>query len=84
MSKEYLLRKNVNAFKCLRCNHIWIPKVDMKELETEIKIMPKTCPNCKSPYWDSKKKKTKDGKEKKSGMKKNLNKQVLKKIGIKK
>ena len=32
-------------YKCLRCNHEWIPRSDEK---------PKVCPNkkCHSPYWD--------------------------------
>jgi len=34
---------NLPFFKCLRCNHKWIPRVPKK---------PKVCPSCNSPYWD--------------------------------
>lgn len=34
--------------KCHRCGHEWRPK--------KIKIVPKVCPKCKSPYWDQPKK----------------------------
>lgn len=36
----------VEAFQCTRCGHIWKPRkgVDRK---------PKVCPKCKSPYWDT-------------------------------
>ncbi len=30
-------------FKCLRCNHEWIPRSEQK---------PTVCPKCNSPYWD--------------------------------
>ena len=29
--------------KCYRCGHEWKPT---------LKILPKVCPKCKSPYWD--------------------------------
>ena len=29
-------------FKCLRCEHEWIPRTENK---------PTICPSCKSPYW---------------------------------
>lgn len=63
MAEKYLIKKTVNAFKCLRCQHEWIPRVSMKELENEIKVKPRICPSCKSAYWDlEKKKKQKKGK----------------------
>ena len=44
--------------RCLRCNHEWHPRKEE---------MPKTCPNCKSPYWDRERRKNdknvKGGKE---------------------
>jgi len=33
----------VKAVKCIRCNHVWLPKTDRK---------PKCCASCKSTYWD--------------------------------
>lgn len=36
--------------KCLRCNHIWLPK---KKNKHKISIV---CPKCKSPYWNTTKK----------------------------
>ena len=35
-------RGNVYLAKCFRCKHEWIPRVEII----------KTCPNCRSPYWD--------------------------------
>lgn len=32
------------GWKCLRCDHEWIPK--------EPGYAPAACPNCKSPYWN--------------------------------
>ncbi len=29
--------------KCLRCGNTWVKKFEEN---------PKTCPSCKSPYWD--------------------------------
>lgn len=40
----------IDAYKCERCDHVWVPR-DEKE--------PKVCPKCKSPYWNSPKKKNK-------------------------
>ncbi len=59
MNEKYIIKKEVNAFKCLRCNHEWIPRVNMEELTGTIKKKPRICPNCKSAYWDLEKKKTK-------------------------
>ena len=33
----------VPRFKCLRCNHEWMPRSEQK---------PTVCPKCNSPYWD--------------------------------
>lgn len=33
---------------CERCSHEWIPR--------EQNEMPKVCPKCKSPYWNTPKK----------------------------
>jgi len=38
-------------FQCERCGHVWFPRqpvTDERELD-----LPKTCPHCKSPYWNS-------------------------------
>jgi Zn finger protein HypA/HybF involved in hydrogenase expression len=40
-----LARVKLTGFKCERCEHEWCPK-NPKEL-------PKTCPKCRSPYWDT-------------------------------
>ncbi len=39
------------GFKCERCNHEWVPH--------NIEKKPKVCPKCKSPYWDTPRKKKK-------------------------
>lgn len=57
MAEAYNIKKTVNAFKCLKCNHEWIPRVSMEELTGKIKDMPRICPSCKSAYWDRPKKK---------------------------
>ncbi len=33
----------VDAFKCARCNHVWLPRGEGR---------PVRCAKCKSPYWD--------------------------------
>src|SRR5437762_3084426 len=32
------------GFRCERCEHEWVPRDSDSD--------PKTCPKCKSPYWD--------------------------------
>lgn len=39
----------VIQYTCERCGHEWIPR--------EMDVEPKVCPKCKSPYWDTPKKK---------------------------
>ena len=47
----------VNAFKCERCGHIWLPKgLDSEKLANLEKYAPTACPKCHSPYWQTKKK----------------------------
>lgn len=36
-------RMTVDAYRCERCSHVWIPRG---------KLTPKICPKCKTPYWD--------------------------------
>jgi predicted Zn-ribbon and HTH transcriptional regulator len=38
----------VMGFKCERCGHEWLPRIEKQE--------PRVCPKCKSPYWDTPKK----------------------------
>lgn len=56
--EEHEIKINVNAFKCLRCGHKWIPRVSLEELEGKLKVesKPRICPSCKTPYWDRKRK----------------------------
>jgi len=61
--EKYIIKKEINAFKCLRCKHEWIPRVSMEELTGKIKEKPRICPNCKSAYWDLERKKKKNGKK---------------------
>jgi uncharacterized protein with PIN domain len=51
MQEKYILKKEINAFKCLRCQHEWIPRVPMEELTGAVKELPIICPHCKSAYW---------------------------------
>lgn len=39
----------IMGYKCERCGHEWLPRDENHE--------PKVCPKCKSPYWDTPKKK---------------------------
>lgn len=36
----------LKGYLCERCGHKWVPKEDTKG-------KPKVCPKCKSPYWDT-------------------------------
>ena len=44
----------VDGFKCERCGHEWVPR--------NMKDPPRVCPECKSPYWDRPRKKSKKSK----------------------
>lgn len=61
MKANHIIKKEVNAFKCLRCGHEWIPRVSMDELESEVKNIPIICPKCKSAYWKTERKNKKKG-----------------------
>src|SRR6516162_3501014 len=37
------------GFRCERCGHEWVPRGGPEE-------QPRTCPRCRSPYWDQPKK----------------------------
>ena len=40
-----MLRIQVWAWQCERCEHVWMPRNTDSE--------PKVCPKCKSPYWNT-------------------------------
>ncbi len=63
----YLIKKTINAFKCQRCKHEWIPRVSMEELEGKVKDTPIICPKCKTPYWKTERKNKNNKEEKKDG-----------------
>jgi len=46
-------RIKVDAFKCDRCGHVWLPKELSEKLDELDKHLPKVCPRCKSAYWDT-------------------------------
>ena len=56
LDKDCKIKIPVNGFKCLRCGHRWIPRVELDQLEGEIKKLPTICPKCKSAYWKKYKK----------------------------
>lgn len=39
-----LERIKMMGFRCQRCGHAWVPHDPSKP--------PRTCPGCKSPFWD--------------------------------
>ena len=49
MSDNVIVDVTQKGFRCLRCNHTWVPH--------DITKKPITCPLCKSPFWDKPKKK---------------------------
>lgn len=38
----------LKGYKCERCGHMWVPKGEGT---------PMVCPNCKTPYWQTPRKK---------------------------
>jgi predicted Zn-ribbon and HTH transcriptional regulator len=42
--KAGMVKVQVDAWKCERCEHVWLPR----DPDTK----PRVCPKCKSPYWD--------------------------------
>jgi len=38
------VKVTVDAWRCERCEHTWVPR----DWDTE----PRVCPKCKSPYWN--------------------------------
>ena len=49
-------RISVSVFKCERCGRIWLPKNWDNNPDTLDKLLPKVCPKCKSPYWNTQRK----------------------------
>lgn len=50
---EPVYQITVWAFRCLRCEHEWQPKVPITGDEQPTgRSLPRVCPKCKSPYWD--------------------------------
>ena len=44
------MKIKIKGFKCERCLHTWAPRK---------KGIPISCPKCKSPYWNKKRRKKK-------------------------
>ena len=48
---------SIDKYTCERCEYQWMQRPDAKRDKTGLKITevllatPKTCSNCKSPYW---------------------------------
>lgn len=42
------------GYRCERCGHEWLPRA------TSGDRLPKVCPKCKSPYWDTPRRTPKD------------------------
>jgi hypothetical protein len=43
---EGMMKVQVWAWKCERCEHVWMPREDSPAEG------PRVCPKCKSPYWN--------------------------------
>ncbi|MEM0134973.1 MAG: hypothetical protein QXU18_07075 [Thermoplasmatales archaeon] len=39
-----IIKREIEIYKCERCGHEWIKRGDKE---------PKVCPKCKSPYWNT-------------------------------
>jgi len=49
-----LVKVTMWAFRCLRCEHVWLPRVQQVpdgRKPPEVEEEPRVCPKCKSPYW---------------------------------
>lgn len=38
------VKLEVWGYRCERCQHEWVPRAEVE---------PKVCPKCKSPYWNT-------------------------------
>ncbi len=45
---QMVKRITINQLECLRCQYKWFPRIASEGQVNE----PKTCPKCRSPYWD--------------------------------
>ena len=50
------IKLTVDAYRCERCGHEWIPR-------TKILEEPIICPKCKTPYWNKPRKNKKKNKK---------------------
>ena len=48
---KILINLKVKGYRCLRCNYEWMPRKNKKK-----KGKPRTCPKCRTTYWDKPKK----------------------------
>ncbi len=56
---NFIVVKEMNLYRCLRCHHEWIPRVDIKRRRSHAdmqKDAPRICPQCKTAYWNVPKK----------------------------
>lgn len=44
-------KQEVTVYVCERCEHQWIPRDPFTDPGPE--DLPKVCPKCKSPYWNT-------------------------------
>ncbi len=49
---------SVHGYECCRCGHTWVPTSFTSRGEGR-RIRPLICPKCKSPYWDTPRRKPK-------------------------
>lgn len=45
-------RQQVNAFRCDRCGHVWLPRDLGDKIDRLDDFLPVYCPNCHSGYWN--------------------------------
>jgi|APSaa5957512535_1039671.scaffolds.fasta_scaffold89958_2 hypothetical protein len=48
MSVDLGKKVQIEQLECTRCDRKWWPRLD----ESGVSVLPKTCPKCKSPYWN--------------------------------
>jgi len=49
-----IVKMQVWAYKCTRCDHEWVPRgVGALDPKKPPRDLPKVCPSCKSPYWNT-------------------------------
>jgi predicted sulfurtransferase len=60
----------VTLYTCERCEHRWCPRDPLAEAPE----IPKVCPKCKSPYWNTPRRETKAEIEAKAAAKKKASK----------